>query len=117
LINAKRDSLAEQNARRTRPGQDVGYASGAARAAGGSPLGKRSLQIHFGAEVGDTLHAPQNRVIVGYEDVLVAGELQHLPITERRDIDLVTIKADEPTRDQLYAAIKALGEFDGATDA
>ena len=94
-----------------------GYASEAARAAGGGPLGKRTIQIHFGSEIGDTLHAPQNRVIVGYESVLVEGELRHLPVTEQRDIPLVTIKADEPTREQFYGAVKNLDEFDGATDA
>lgn len=95
----------------------LGYATKGARDAGGGALGKRTLRLHFGAEISDTMHAPLNHAVVGYQEEVIEGEARKIPVTEQRDIDLITIKADEPTRGQIYAAIKQLPEFKTAIDA
>lgn len=90
------------------------YASKAVRDAGGPSMAQRTVSIYFGAECADVIQLPSSKLI-GYEVRVIDGVSHDCPVTEQiAETPIVSIKSDDPTRAELYQAVLALPEFEGA---
>jgi len=93
------------------------YASKAVRDAGGPSMAKRVVSIYFGANCADEIQLPSSR-LTGYEIRVIDGVEHECPVTEQiSTTPIISIKSDDPTRAELYQAISAMPEFEGADEA
>lgn len=90
------------------------YASKKVRDAGGAALAQRTVSIYFGAECADAIQLPSSK-LVGYEVRVIDGVEHECPVTEQvSETPILSIRSDDPTRAELYQAVAALPEFEGA---